>query len=97
MVAYEMYCPVCGRSATHDGSVSDPVVTVVCPTRCGRFRVAPDFMKDLESARRGVGLLASRLPDLSRAIASGRITELLHLNQVTMGLDRFLHSEETTE
>ena len=97
MVDDERVCPVCGRSATRDGSTSDPMVKVVCPTRCGRFRVAADFLKDLESARQGIGLLTPRLPDLSRAIACGGITALLGVNQVTLELDRFLHSEETTE
>jgi hypothetical protein len=89
-------CPVCGRAATRDGSLPYAVTTVSC-AHCGTFRVVNGFLPELAGARAGVGLLATRLDDLSRALQAGIVAELVDENQVLAAVEDFVDAETTTE
>jgi hypothetical protein len=89
-------CPVCGRAAARDGSLPYAVTGVTC-THCGVFRVVDEFLPDLADARGGIGLLAARLHELSRALQAGVVTELVDENQVLAAIDDFVDAETTTE
>jgi hypothetical protein len=90
-------CPVCGRGATRDASSPYAVTTVSCPSQCGVFRVATGFLPELADARAGIGLLATRLDDVSRALQARVVTQLRDMNQVLDALDDFVDAETTTE
>jgi hypothetical protein len=89
-------CPVCGGGATRDGSLPYAVTTVSCP-HCGAFRVVDAFLPELADARAGIGLLATRLHPLSRALQAGIVTELVDENQVLAAIEDFVAAETTTE
>jgi hypothetical protein len=89
-------CPVCGRGANRDGTLPYPVTTVSC-AHCGAFRVVNGFLPELADARAGIGLLATRLPELSRALQAGIVTQIVDANQVLAAIKNFVDAETTTE
>jgi hypothetical protein len=59
--------------------------------------VVTAFLPELADARAGIGLLATRLVDVSRALQARVVTELRDVNQVRAALDDFVNAETTTE
>jgi hypothetical protein len=90
-------CPVCGLGATRSAPLPYEVTNVACRAQCGTFRVVTAFLPELAGARAGVGLLASRLDELSRALRVRAVTELVDKDQVLAALDSFAKAETTTE
>jgi hypothetical protein len=86
-------CPLCGEPVDQQWFTPvDAFHVQDCPN-CDSPIVHRAMILELNQARRGRGLLAGRLEELSRATQAGAISELKHVAQVVAELNEFLEDE----
>src|SRR3954469_8382525 len=86
-------CPVCLAPATEHRTAESSGRTIECSGGCGTYTIATRFYTDLKAAWAGSGKLAGELGNLSRALRTDAITELVSPTRVVAELRDFLACE----
>jgi len=86
-------CPVCLATATEHRTAESSGRTIECSDGCGTYTIATRFYTDLKAAWAGSGKLAGQLGNLSRALRTDAISELVTPSRVLAELRDFLACE----